>query len=1144
MHDYFRDSLKIPNKLIGTYDSNKKDYNITLSDYLPSNVIINGFLEGQEQSSTNEYFNTTEYILNGNFASGTDISNPTAPVNDADNSDLDSETTITNHDTILTGSIQGVLPEIIPVDWTFENTTNNDNIIYNMDHQTVPGSTNPDPFGIQSAGNTPSNEQVGEWNNNNPLPGGMPGQGDGVYWVGETTGVGFVNDGYGHRHIPYFQNTAPGAIYTFPGSAKIIVKLQQLGNGFVNSDMSSVFTSAINSTIFHDEYFKVSLRVRNYDGGTSNNNAWDDDATVKVELRDIDTNANIPAANFIPAATAETVISAGTTDTQDIGYIEDGFAEIDVAADTDDYDISFYFAIQGVEGTHFSPVTNGVQQQIIPVINDFSLHITNSAGDTNKARIYIKRLKVEKLRRAMLPGSTIQQTAQPDIPDSDIAAWAEVEHAVVNGWSTTNGHIVLNQSAINQFGSDTGSGNSTSYTLANGSTGSYIVGTPNGVTTYNQNTTGNYTSDDFLQAATDGSDAAYLTQDLSTATGSGHPLVVDNWYEVRLIGVTETGGTKSVFVMDALNQTAYTADGFSNGDTLPGHLGEISDESIKFNDEGGGEWIARWEQKFNSNLEELKMYFYNFQGTIDRIEFADITDKQTGGTASNWNTLYNPNPEDDIYHYYSPRKKVYYYGNRIRWGYDSNGDSTVDVFGEEGNYAVQATNGLPVTNDGYELRFQIALFNNGVNAGGLKGYVTGSYEAVDPGHTYGFEFDGITQGGYYRVRGNLDGTTIPTIDRTDSTYENVVATVAPITASIKDHPGDGHADKVLFRPRSTGYKGTLNYVSLKDITNYFATTSQGSWVFDGFDPQFDNYISWDSGNENIVFTDAPIGVSLQQGINNHNLSGTVQLKFDVSNVTGGSISGYFYNSNGEGFTFGPITNNTNFDSESDPAYRLTMGDSTASGGELLNTFVIYVDTTPGPFSGTLDNFELYRIYPDWTPTTITYSEDVKGWVSFKSFIPESGVNVSKQYYTFNNGELWQHHIEQFDANDEEINRNTFYNNFVKSSVTTILNEQPSLIKIYNTLNYEGTQSKINQYITDSNTGLSNESIYNLNAKDGWYAESIITDKQSGSIKEFIEKEGKWFNYIKGTKVTDSTTPSTADLSFQGLGVVANANILN
>ena len=76
-----------------------------------------------------------------------------------------------------------------------------------------------------------------------------------------------------------------------------------------------------------------------------------------------------------------------------------------------------------------------------------------------------------------------------------------------------------------------------------------------------------------------------------------------------------------------------------------------------------------------------------------------------------------------------------------------------------------------------------------------------------------------------------------------------------------------------------------------------------------------------------------------------------------------------------------------------------------------------------------------------------------------------------------------------------------------------------LIKIYNTLNYEGSQSKVTKYKTENITDkdgnvieiLSNVEIYNLNDKEGWYVDSIITDNQSGSVNEFIEKEGKWFN---------------------------------
>ena len=131
--------------------------------------------------------------------------------------------------------------------------------------------------------------------------------------------------------------------------------------------------------------------------------------------------------------------------------------------------------------------------------------------------------------------------------------------------------------------------------------------------------------------------------------------------------------------------------------------------------------------------------------------------------------------------------------------------------------------------------------------------------------------------------------------------------------------------------------------------------------------------------------------------------------------------------------------------------------------------------------------------------TITYSEDVKGWVSFKSFIQESGVSMSGDYYTFKNGLCYKH--------DNET-RNTFYGAAEDSSITFLFNESPTVIKNFNTLNYDGDEN--------------------------WICESITTDQQSGTVASFIEKEGKFFNYIKGD--ASVTTLDTSAFNFQGIGV--------
>ena len=90
------------------------------------------------------------------------------------------------------------------------------------------------------------------------------------------------------------------------------------------------------------------------------------------------------------------------------------------------------------------------------------------------------------------------------------------------------------------------------------------------------------------------------------------------------------------------------------------------------------------------------------------------------------------------------------------------------------------------------------------------------------------------------------------------------------------------------------------------------------------------------------------------------------------------------------------------------------------------------------------------------------------------------------------------------------------------------------MKSFKTLNYEGSQSKIDENLQDGQ-------YYNLQDKEGWYVSNIETDLEKGSLNEFIRKEGKWFNYIKGKEgaVTNSGVVvggfDNSDTSFQGIG---------
>ena len=157
--------------------------------------------------------------------------------------------------------------------------------------------------------------------------------------------------------------------------------------------------------------------------------------------------------------------------------------------------------------------------------------------------------------------------------------------------------------------------------------------------------------------------------------------------------------------------------------------------------------------------------------------------------------------------------------------------------------------------------------------------------------------------------------------------------------------------------------------------------------------------------------------------------------------------------------------------------------------------------------------------------------------------------MANDYYTFFNGNLYKHHIELGDRNTFYAADDSIVDPFTSSSVNVVLNDSPSAIKEFNTLNYEGSQSKVERFTFHEgaanpipfqpNTDYSDQEYYNLSAKDGWYTEFITTNEENGYIDEFLNKEDKWFNYIKRKIDLDLIEADTGDFSFQGIGFAGN-----
>ncbi len=187
---------------------------------------------------------------------------------------------------------------------------------------------------------------------------------------------------------------------------------------------------------------------------------------------------------------------------------------------------------------------------------------------------------------------------------------------------------------------------------------------------------------------------------------------------------------------------------------------------------------------------------------------------------------------------------------------------------------------------------------------------------------------------------------------------------------------------------------------------------------------------------------------------------------------------------------------------------------------LENTTILRTQGNLNIGSVSVGNSDFYN-----SEVTLSFSEKAKGWISFKSFVPESGVSINNEYYTFKDGEMYKHHSNN--------SYNTFYEDllgddaFTESSVTVLFNDEPGTVKSFSTLNYEGSQAKNKANLTDNE-------YYNLVDREGWYVSDIKTNLQESNYLEFKGKEDKWFTHIKG----DTTTLQNLDekeFSVQGVG---------
>lgn len=101
--------------------------------------------------------------------------------------------------------------------------------------------------------------------------------------------------------------------------------------------------------------------------------------------------------------------------------------------------------------------------------------------------------------------------------------------------------------------------------------------------------------------------------------------------------------------------------------------------------------------------------------------------------------------------------------------------------------------------------------------------------------------------------------------------------------------------------------------------------------------------------------------------------------------------------------------------------------------------------------------------------TLTYADQVKGWVSFYSYFPDWIIGMNNFLYTFKGGNLYKHNTNP--------NRNTFYQEywdkvgtpaeaFKPTVMKSVFNDVPLENKLFKTLNLEGDAAWSATMITD------------------------------------------------------------------------------
>jgi hypothetical protein len=173
----------------------------------------------------------------------------------------------------------------------------------------------------------------------------------------------------------------------------------------------------------------------------------------------------------------------------------------------------------------------------------------------------------------------------------------------------------------------------------------------------------------------------------------------------------------------------------------------------------------------------------------------------------------------------------------------------------------------------------------------------------------------------------------------------------------------------------------------------------------------------------------------------------------------------------------------------------------------------------GAFDIHTKNYVLSIQNQDNSYITSNFDEDVQGWTSFYTYKPTYMLSLNSSFYSFYDGKLWLHHVQ---PEEGVTGYGNYYGTVTDSTVKVILNSQPSVVKNFKTINYEGATG----WQLDSMIASSSDATLPINAYVA--ATSIDQLEQQIFSLNFKKKENKFFANLQ-QDLTGNITPQPGEV---------------